>query len=177
MGKARPLFLTAAAQLGYAAILLQAFAIPPPLQSFRPCGCTIVAPQNIRRLILFDQLPSSQSGNKADIISKNSQSDKFCPRALSATAPPMLENLYLDGRLEQLLFKHSAQVALCLTLDPQGNVKSATTRSVALGAPDQRLIAEYVTANWKFTPRGGASSALDRGPHRMTLAVHQDLVW
>jgi hypothetical protein len=89
----------------------------------------------------------------------------------------MLENLHLDGRLEQLLFKHSAQVALCVTLDPQGNVKSAHTRSFALSAPDQRLIAAYVTANWKFRSRPGAAPDLDQGPHRMTLAVHRDLVW
>jgi hypothetical protein len=177
MEKFRALFLTAIAQLGYAAILLQAFLIPPPLKSFRPCGCTIVGPRYVEQLILLNQRSASETGEKDRGRSKTIKDDKFCPKADLEESPPVLKNLQLEDRLQQLLFKHSAQVALCITLDPKGNVRTARTRSDTLGEGDLSLVGQYVVENWKFMPGPGAVSALDQVPHRMTLAVRQEAVW
>jgi hypothetical protein len=177
MEKVRPFLLTAFTQLGYFALLLQAFVIPPPLKSFRPCGCSTYAPTIVKRLILLHQLPTSRAAEEPREKSKIGAGDRFCPMAGQNAAPPVLNNLQLDSSLEQLLFKHSAQITLCLSLDAQGNVLDAATCSVALSDKDQRLIARYVTQNWKFLPERKAGAGPITGHHRMTLAIHQEAIW
>lgn len=177
MEKAKAFILTAVVQLGYFAILVQAFVITPPLKSFRPCACTIIAPTPIKRLTLMSQLSSSQSNTAGEINSANASGPKICGKRQSRNAPPVLQTLKLEPQLENLVFALSAEVDLCIKLDGNGRATKAHAASNALGNADEKLIEQYVIGNWQFRAATQEYQKSLEGDYAFKLGVHEELLW
>jgi hypothetical protein len=169
--------LTAVVQLGYFAIVVQAFVVTPPLKSFAPCACSIIEPAQIKRLLLVNQLPSSEANIIGDTKSENASGSKICRARQSAGPSPVLNNLQVESRLEKLIFEHSAQVELCVKLDANGKVSAAHAESAVLGDGDEKLIAKYVAENWTFRAAANASGNELEGYHAFVLGVHKELLF
>lgn len=169
--------LSTLAQFGYFAILVQAFVVPPPLKSFRPCGCIIIEPVPIKRLILLNHLPSSQNLTAAHGKANAGVPGKNCGRAQSLHPNPSLKRLELAPVLERLLFSHSSPVELCIELNASGKTVSANVDGASLSEADERLIASYILDNWEFWRPSHHAAAPLAGLYSFTLGVHQELQW
>jgi hypothetical protein len=178
MEKAKAFILTAVVQLGYLAILVQAFVVTPALKSFRPCACTIIMPTPIKRLTLINQLPSSDTNTFADNGTDTAFGPKICGKnPLSTRAPPVLQTLKLEPYLENLVFDLSAKIDLCVKIDGDGKVARAEATSTELGDADEKLIEIFVVENWRFRAPTQEHQKNLEGDYAFKLGVHEELHW
>jgi hypothetical protein len=174
MQRSKIFALSWVAQIGYFAILLQAFVMPPPIEYFGPCGCSIHF-EYTQRLTLYNNLPSSGTrSTPADKASANTI-DPFCSGSPRNRPAIHVSNLALDKSLERLMFKQARPVQLCLTVDDHGAIVSTKAQSESLSAADESLLADYITRNWTVSAALTTTAKPAAGSYSMTLGTMTEM--
>lgn len=175
MSKIGPLLLTGFVQIGYFAIMLQAFIVVPSIQYFRPCACTIIPLEPVNRLILQNGLESSQRRPASNVAARSGEGSNFCNTQQSNKSSIFLDNLELSKDLEQLVFNQYEPVKLCLKIDALGRVTDADAMSDSLSSADEILLGKYIAEHWTFTGMSVPTSGTIEGSYSMTLGTHREL--
>ncbi len=167
--------LTAVVHCGYAAILVQAFVVTPPINSFRPCGCTIYLPEVVKHLTLLNLSPATGSDEVSHADTRTGPGQRICKAGSSDTAAPILTNLHLSPQLEMLIFDGSKRVDLCVTISSAGKVTGANASSLFLSRADERRIEDYIVSNWIFTAAAGKQ--MIAGSYPLIMGVREVQNW